>query len=49
MVAAGTAGLAIGFLVGLFVFRIKSRWCDRCGSWTQRRPADLGKVGGGRG
>jgi hypothetical protein len=27
-------GLALGFLVGLFAFRIKSRWCPHCGATT---------------
>ncbi len=27
-------GLVPGFLLGLFAFRIKSRWCPRCGTST---------------
>ncbi|MFC4110423.1 hypothetical protein [Micromonospora zhanjiangensis] len=27
-------GLLPGFLVGLFAFRVKSRWCPRCGGST---------------
>nr|MDT0659436.1 hypothetical protein [Micromonospora sp. DSM 115978] len=27
-------GLVPGFLVGLFAFRVKSRWCPRCGEST---------------
>lgn len=27
-------GLLPGFLLGLFAFRIKSRWCPRCGEST---------------
>jgi NADH pyrophosphatase NudC (nudix superfamily) len=27
------AGL-LGFIVGLLMFRVKSRWCPRCGDWT---------------
>lgn len=31
---------AVGFLAGLFVFRVKSRWCPECGGWTcDRRPS----------
>lgn len=28
-------GLLPGFLLGLFAFRVKSRWCPRCGESTQ--------------
>lgn len=28
-------GLLPGFLIGLFAFRVKSRWCPRCGASTQ--------------
>ncbi|MFY1670019.1 hypothetical protein ACN27G_08670 [Plantactinospora sp. WMMB334] len=24
----------LGFLAGLFAFRVKSRWCPRCGATT---------------
>lgn len=27
-------GTVLGLLVGLFAFKIKSRWCPRCGSLT---------------
>ncbi|GAB3800473.1 hypothetical protein [Micromonospora zhanjiangensis] len=27
-------GLVPGFLIGLFAFRVKSRWCPRCGATT---------------
>ncbi|WP_328339972.1 hypothetical protein [Micromonospora sp. NBC_00421] len=27
-------GLVPGFLVGLLAFRVKSRWCPRCGEST---------------
>lgn len=33
--ATGTAG----FLVGLLAFKVKSRWCPECGSWTWRQAA----------
>ncbi|MFC4105367.1 hypothetical protein [Micromonospora zhanjiangensis] len=26
--------LVPGFLLGLFAFRVKSRWCPRCGATT---------------
>jgi hypothetical protein len=26
------SGLVVGFVAGLFSFRIKSRWCPACGS-----------------
>ncbi|MET8525582.1 hypothetical protein [Micromonospora sp. NPDC005172] len=28
-------GLVPGFLVGLLAFRVKSRWCPRCGESTE--------------
>lgn len=28
----------IGFLAGLFSFKIKSRWCPECGAMTYPRP-----------
>ncbi|MDG4829327.1 hypothetical protein O7627_08410 [Solwaraspora sp. WMMD1047] len=31
-------GLVPGFLVGLFTFRVKSRWCPRCGEFTHPMP-----------
>ncbi|MEU1607509.1 hypothetical protein [Micromonospora matsumotoense] len=35
-------GLIPGFLVGLLAFRLKSRWCPRCGESTEvlRRPTE---------
>jgi hypothetical protein len=27
-------GLVLGFLAGLFAFRVKSRWCPACGRTT---------------
>ncbi|OZV84557.1 hypothetical protein CA850_01525 [Micromonospora echinospora] len=29
-------GLVPGFLLGLLAFRVKSRWCPRCGQSTER-------------
>jgi len=36
MVALGalTSGILLGFFVGLFSFKIKSRWCPDCGRTT---------------
>ncbi|MGC4806057.1 hypothetical protein ACLQ2V_13575 [Micromonospora sp. DT233] len=31
-------GLVPGFLLGLLAFRVKSRWCPRCGESTQPTP-----------
>ncbi|SCE75890.1 hypothetical protein GA0070618_0697 [Micromonospora echinospora] len=28
-------GLVPGFLLGLLAFRVKSRWCPRCGAYTE--------------
>ncbi|MEU8262964.1 hypothetical protein AB0C02_20330 [Micromonospora sp. NPDC048999] len=28
-------GLMPGFLLGLFAFRVKARWCPRCGESTE--------------
>ncbi|WP_247663847.1 hypothetical protein [Micromonospora sp. U21] len=34
-------GLVPGFLLGLLAFRVKSRWCPRCGESTEAmRPAE---------
>ena len=34
VIGAVMAALVVGFLAGLFAFKVKSRWCDRCGSAT---------------
>ena len=36
--AAGvvSAALFIGFLAGLLAFKVKTRWCPRCGSFDLR-------------
>ncbi|MFY1702002.1 MULTISPECIES: hypothetical protein [Micromonospora] len=31
-------GLVPGFLLGLLAFRVKARWCPRCGEYTQVVP-----------
>ncbi|MEU3454936.1 hypothetical protein ABZ671_15250 [Micromonospora sp. NPDC006766] len=28
-------GVLLGFLAGLYAFRVKSRWCPRCGESTE--------------
>jgi hypothetical protein len=38
MVAAAVAGMVLGFLAGLWAFRLRSRWCPRRGEWTFARP-----------
>jgi len=38
VVGVGLAGLVIGLAVGLWLFRLRSRWCSRCGEWTLERP-----------
>ncbi|MFB9849887.1 hypothetical protein ACFFMR_05765 [Micromonospora andamanensis] len=33
-------GVLLGFLSGLFAFKVKARWCPRCGASTEAiRPA----------
>ena len=34
VIAAATGAFVLGFLIGLFTFRIKSRWCSECGATT---------------
>lgn len=29
-------GSLVGFGLGLFCFKVKSRWCPDCGAWTRR-------------
>lgn len=41
MLVAVVAILVIGsYLVGLLSFKLKSRWCPACGSWTHRQPGE---------
>ncbi|GLY24445.1 hypothetical protein Misp04_41770 [Micromonospora sp. NBRC 101691] len=35
IVAMVFGGLVPGFLLGLLAFRVKSRWCPRCGEYTE--------------
>lgn len=37
-IGIGLTGLIIGLVVGLWLFRLRSRWCPRCGEWTLARP-----------
>jgi NADH pyrophosphatase NudC (nudix superfamily) len=34
MLGAIVAALVVGFLAGLLSFKVKSRWCTRCGAPT---------------
>ncbi|MFI7079536.1 hypothetical protein ACIBO1_19750 [Micromonospora sp. NPDC049903] len=36
-------GLVPGFLLGLFAFRVKSRWCPHCGGSTMSSPPPAGR------
>ncbi|PZV98978.1 hypothetical protein SAMN05443287_102214 [Micromonospora phaseoli] len=36
-------GVLLGFLAGLFAFRVKSRWCPRCGESTDAMPPVQGE------
>ncbi|MGC4806622.1 hypothetical protein [Micromonospora sp. DT233] len=38
VVSAVFGGLVPGFLLGLLAFRVKSRWCPRCGASTHPIP-----------
>jgi hypothetical protein len=41
MIYLTSAALLLGFLAGLLLFKVKSRWCPRCGSTTKRfRPSE---------
>ncbi|WP_204032870.1 hypothetical protein [Micromonospora qiuiae] len=31
----------LGFLAGLFAFKVKSRWCPRCGASTDAVPPEV--------
>lgn len=37
IVGAVVAALVLGFLAGLFTFRVKSRWCPECGTTTSAK------------
>lgn len=34
MLAAIATSLFVGFLTGLWAFKVKSRWCPKCGTST---------------
>jgi hypothetical protein len=38
VVGVGLTGLVVGLAIGLWLFRLRSRWCPRCGDWTLPRP-----------
>lgn len=38
MILATITALSVGFLAGLWAFKVKSRWCPRCGSLTTETP-----------
>jgi hypothetical protein len=38
VVGVGLAGLVVGLVMGLWLFRLRSRWCPRCGDWTLPHP-----------
>lgn len=44
VVSVVLGGLVPGFLLGLLAFKVKSRWCPRCGEHTHTMPP----AGGGR-
>jgi len=37
-ICALTSAALLGFLAGLFSFRVKSRWCPKCGELTTTPP-----------
>jgi hypothetical protein len=37
-VGMGAACLVLGLFAGLWLHRLRSRWCPRCGEWTLERP-----------
>ncbi len=49
VIAAATAAFVLGFLIGLFTFRIKSRWCPECGATTTPTETRHGRTSTGRG
>ncbi|WP_181445007.1 hypothetical protein [Micromonospora endophytica] len=36
------SGVLLGFVAGLFAFKVKSRWCPRCGTYTHTMPPAAG-------
>ncbi len=45
VIAVATAAFVLGFLIGLFTFHVKSRWCPECGAtttpWDTGQPATM--------
>ncbi len=39
-IALAIAALMFGYLAGLWSFKVKSRWCPRCGTTTNVRQAE---------
>ena len=49
VIAAATGAFVLGFLIGLFTFRIKSRWCPECGATTTPAEPRHGQTSTARG
>jgi hypothetical protein len=47
VLGAMVTALLLGFTVGLFAFRVKSRWCPECGATTSLGVAGGWAPGGG--
>jgi hypothetical protein len=45
----GAASGVLGFLLGLFCFKVKSRWCPDCGAWTHKRRPIAPRLSAGTG
>lgn len=43
VVSIALGGLVPGFLLGLLAFRVKSRWCPRCGASTEAMRPPMGR------
>ncbi|MFC7276038.1 hypothetical protein ACFQS1_18755 [Paractinoplanes rhizophilus] len=44
LIGAVTSALVVGYLAGLLSFKVKARWCPRCGATT----SDLARQAAGR-
>jgi hypothetical protein len=38
VIGMNAACLVLGLLAGLWLHKLRSRWCPRCGEWTLERP-----------
>ncbi|MFV2083249.1 hypothetical protein [Micromonospora sp. LOL_021] len=47
-VCALTSAAVLGYLAGLFSFRVKSRWCPKCGELTTTPPPPFNPGAAGR-